>query len=235
MSATLVPMYLYHKILIGLFSAVWLWAALFPRDRADWFLENLLVFFFVPFLLYSARHFRLSDVSYGLITLFLILHVVGSHFTYGFVPFGDFLGNLLGSERNMYDRLVHFSFGLLMAYPIREVFVRITGVRGFWGYYLPFDVTLSFSAIFEIIEWVIVRLVDPAAGIAYLGAQGDIWDAQKDMLLAGTGALLAMTIVVLINIFYNSDFGRDMRTSFRIRRGFHALGERKFFRMLRKK
>ena len=125
----------------------------------------------------------------------------------------------------MYDRLVHFSFGFLLAYPIREVFIRIAKVKGFWGYYLPFDVTLSFSGGYEIREWITAQVSDPNAGMAFLGAQGDVWDAQKDMLMAGIGALLAMIVIALINLRYNPDFWKEMKASFRLSRDDRPLGE----------
>ncbi len=216
----------YKVFLILAFLAVWIWAAINPVFPDDWLLENILVFIFVPLLIVSGIYFRLSDVSYTLITLFMIMHVVGSHYTYAEVPFGDTLQDWLGSSRNMYDRLVHFSFGFLLAYPIREVFLRLAKVKGFWGFYLPLDVSLSFSGFYEIIEWISVKASGNAeAGIAFLGAQGDVWDAQKDMLAAGCGALLAMIIIAMINWKYNPAFGKELKESFRIRKDDQPLGE----------
>jgi len=182
----------HQKLLILLFCLVWVWAAINPVFPKDWFLENLLVFIFVPIIFISARYFKLSDSSYTLVTLFLILHVIGSHYTYAHVPLGFTIQELLGSTRNMYDRLVHFGFGLLLAYPLRDIFLRVAKVKGFWSYYLPIELVLAFSALYEIIEWLVAAIVDPEAGLAFLGAQGDIWDAQKDMALAAGGAVIAM-------------------------------------------
>jgi putative membrane protein len=103
-----------------------------------------------------------------------------------------------GLARNHYDRLVHFSVGLLLAYPVREVFLRVASTRDIWAYYLPLDVTLAFSALYEIVEWLVAATVAPEAGDAYLGTQGDIWDAQQDMLAAGIGALLCMIITAVV-------------------------------------
>ncbi len=217
----------YKIFLLCAFVVVWVWAAINPVYPHDWLLENYLVFIFVPVILISARYFKLSNVSYTLITLFMILHVIGSHYTYAEVPFGYTLQNWLGSGRNMYDRLVHFSFGFLLAYPMREVFVRITKAKGFWGFYLPLDITLSFSAIYEIIEWLTARNVNSDAGLAFLGAQGDIWDAQKDMLMAGVGALIAMLIIFIINFIYNKNLGKELKESFVIAKGDHPLGEQR--------
>ena len=194
----------YYKILLALFAVIWIWAAIAPLDRGAWVLENALVVVLVPLFLIAARYFRLSDVSYGLVTLFTVLHVVGSHYTYSEVPFGFTLQRWLGADRNMYDRLVHFSFGLLLALPIRECFIVLADLKGFWSYYLPLDLTLSFSAIYEILEWAAVQVAKPGAGLAFLGTQGDEWDTQKDMAMAGTGALLAMVLAALFLRSYRS-------------------------------
>lgn len=171
----------YQKFLLATFVVLWIVLAIKPYYRQDWLLENILVAILVPTGLLIVRYFRLSNLSYTLITVFLILHIIGAHYTYEEVPLGDTISAWFGAERNHYDRVVHFSFGFLLAYPIREMFLRIASVRGLWGYFLPFDVTLACSAIFEIFEWLVAAVVNPQAGLAYLGSQGDIWDAQKDM------------------------------------------------------
>jgi putative membrane protein len=96
------------------FVAVWTWAAIEPFSPEDWLLENYLVFLFLPLILLLGHYFELSKVSYTLIALFGILHVIGSHYTYSLVPFGYILQRWFGAERNMYDRMVHFAFGFLM-------------------------------------------------------------------------------------------------------------------------
>ena len=186
----------YKIFLFTVFLAFWIWAAINPLYRDGWLLENYLVFIFVPIIIISGFYFRLSNISYTLITIFMILHVIGSHYTYAQVPFGYTLQEWFNSSRNMYDRMVHFAFGLLLAYPLREIFIRLSKVKGFWGYYLPIDITLAFSALYEIIEFLAAITVDPKAGLAFLGIQGDIWDAQKDMLAAFLGSTIAMTSLI---------------------------------------
>jgi putative membrane protein len=215
----------YHASLLVAFIAVWGWAAIEPKYPHDWLLENYLVFIFVPIILIVSRYFRLSNLSYTLITLFMTLHVIGSHYTYAEVPFGYHLQQWLGAERNMYDRLVHFSFGLLLAYPMREVFLRIARTKGVWGYWLPVELVLAFSAAYEIIEWLVAAQVDPSAGLAFLGSQGDVWDAQKDMLVAGIGAVMAMFVVALIHWRYDPAFMQELRNSLKVRRDDAPLGE----------
>jgi putative membrane protein len=186
------------QALVAWYTFVWIVTAIAPLDRHDWFLENLLVVAVVIVLVGTYRFFPLSDLSYLLITLFLTLHAVGAHYTYSEVPVGFWMRDTFGLARNPFDRVVHFCFGLLMAYPIREVFLRVANARGFWAYYLPLDVTLAFSALYEIIEMVIATLVAPGTGDAWLGTQGDVWDAQKDMGLAALGALLCMVVTATL-------------------------------------
>ena len=212
----------YHALLLSIFAAVWIWAAIEPNYPDDWLLENYLVFVFVPIFLLTARYFMLSNLSCTLITVFMLMHVVGSHYTYAEVPFGFTLQDWFGSERNMYDRLVHFSYGLLMAYPLRELFVRVTKVRGLWSYAFPLVMVLAFSATYEIIEWVVAAWVDPEAGLAFLGAQGDVWDAQKDMVLAVIGAAATLLMVALIHWRHDPAFGGDLRDSLKIEQGINA-------------
>ena len=230
----------YCLVTLALYCLLWVALAISPSDRADWALENALVVLFVPALLASLRWFPLSRLSWTLILLFLALHTVGAHYTYAEVPYdawseallGVRLNDLLGLERNHFDRLVHFSYGLLLAYPMREVFLRVADARGFWGYFLPLDLTLSTSAVFELIEWGAAELFGGDLGVAYLGTQGDMWDAQKDMALAGLGAAVAMTATLLVNRRWQRDFNREWAESLRIKRRL-PLGEMALGRLVR--
>ncbi len=226
---------LYHLVLLIIFLAFWIWAAINPLYRDGWLLENYLVFIFVPIILISAYYFKLSKLSYTLITIFMVLHVIGSHYTYSEVPFGYILQDWLGADRNMYDRLVHFSFGLLLAYPVREVFVRISKSKGFWGLWFPVELTFAFSAIFELIEWIAAINTNPELGLAYLGAQGDIWDAQKDMALAGLGSVITMFITFIARTSIDKSFWKEFKSSFRISKADSPMGEVKIKQLKRRK
>lgn len=222
----------YHWFLLITFIGFWIWAAIKPVFPHDWLLENYLVFIFIPVILLLGRYFRLSKISYTLLTIFMILHIIGSHFTYEHVPFGYTLQHWFGADRNMYDRLVHFSCGFLLFYPIREMFMRLAKVKGMWGYILPIDLLGSFSAIYEIIEWQAAKNVDPLSGLAFLGSQGDIWDAQKDMFLAIIGACIAALIVFAINAMLKKDFWKDIKESLKLSKDDHELGEVELKRMM---
>jgi len=221
-----------------LYAAAW---AYHPVDPKDWMLENALAAAFVLALIVSNRRFPFSNVSYTLIFAFLCLHTIGAHYTYSLVPYdawakkltGTTINAIFGFQRNHFDRLVHFCFGLLLAYPIRELFIRIAGVRGFWGYYLPLDVTMSFSMLYELIEWAAASFFGSELGQAYLGTQGDIWDAQKDMALASLGALISMLLVATINWKFDKNFGAELRESFVVKGD--ALGEARLRELMKTK
>jgi putative membrane protein len=177
----------------------WGFLAIKPLNRFDWFLENLLPFIFVPAIIFTFKKFRFSNASYTLITVFMMLHAIGAHYTYEKVPFTRSLFNIFHFERDNYDRLVHFSFGFLMVYPIRELEIRLSGVRGIFTYFIPINTIISGSAIYEIIECAVASIVQPENAIAWLGIQGDVFDAEKDMLMAAIGAVITMTASFLKN------------------------------------
>lgn len=185
------------QALLAWYLLFWVWMAISPVDRGDWLLENILAIVFVSGLILTGRRFQLSNLSYFLITIFLTIHTIGAHYTYAKVPFGFWLQDLLQAERNPFDRLVHFGYGLLLVYPMREVLVRLAGAQGIWSYYLPVSATFAQSSLFELIEAIAATLVSPELGAAYLGMQGDEWDAQKDMGLALLGAILTMSLTLL--------------------------------------
>lgn len=179
----------------GLF---WTWLAIAPVDRHDWFLENLLAVAFVSVLVLTYRRFAFSLPSYYLILAFLLFHAIGAHYTYAEVPFGFWLKDVLTLSRNPFDRLVHFAYGALLAYPLREVLMRLAGVRGIWASYLAVSGILAQSGFFEVIEAIVAMIVSPELGNLYLGTQGDEWDAQKDMAAAFIGAILTIAITMFL-------------------------------------
>lgn len=177
------------------FFGLWTYTFIWTPDYANWFLENLLVFALLAFIAVTYRRYQFSDLSYLLITAFLSLHVYGSMYTYAENPFGFWLMDTLELQRNHYDRIVHFSFGLLLAYPLLEMFLEWVRFPRWIGWALPTEITLSISGMYELIEWAVADLFFTAQGPAYLGTQGDVWDAQKDMFLAVLGAVIATLIL----------------------------------------
>lgn len=183
--------------LIAGYAALWIGLALSPLDRSDWLLENLLALLLALVLVVTYRWFQFSDLSYGLIVAFMFMHAIGAHYTYAEVPFGYWLQETFGLARNPFDRLVHAAYGLLLVYPIREFLMRQAGVRGFWSYYLPVSAVLAQSGFFELVERVVVMVTNPELGQAYLGTQGDEWDAQHDMASALLGAIFTGAVIYL--------------------------------------
>lgn len=181
------------------YGLLWAWLAINPVNRRDWFLENLLAVALLLVLILTYRRFQLSNTSYCLITLFMTLHAVGAHYTYAEVPLGFWIQDLMSLSRNPFDRIVHFAYGALLAYPVRESLIRLAGVRGLWSYSLSVSSILAQSGLFELIESIVAALVSPELGNAYLGTQGDEWDAQKDMAAAFIGAALAMAFTFAIS------------------------------------
>ena len=182
------PLTLFAGYLI-LFGAL----AVNPYDRAVWWAENLPILMLVACLGGTYRWFRFSNTAYLMMSVLVYLHTVGGHFTFERVPF-DFVTDLFGFERNHYDRIAHFSVGFY-AYAIVE-FLYVKKLSPFKWVISLFGIFAIFTVAsgYEIIEWLYAVSSNPEAGAAFLGSQGDIWDAQRDMLADGLGAMVAVGI-----------------------------------------
>lgn len=214
----------FSMVLFVFYILIWIILSINVTHFEDWKLENVLTIPFLVLLFLFHKGFRFSNISYGLIFAYLVLHIIGTHYTYAEVPFGFWMSSLFDVSRNHYDRIVHFAFGFLLAYPLREIFFRIGKSKGFWGLYIPIEFVLAFSAIYELLEWWVAVLFGGDLGVAYLGTQGDVWDAQKDIALAGLGAIISMVTVALVHITYRGKgFWKEFKDSFKVRSS--ALGE----------
>jgi putative membrane protein len=190
-------------VLLSAYLVIWLGLAIAPVIRADWLLENLLVFAAAPTLVATHRRFPLTNLSYVCLFVFLVLHAIGAHYTYALVPYDRWIEQLggtplqesLGWTRNHFDRLVHFSYGLLVVPASIELLDRYAPAVSTWRWILPILFIASHSALFEMVEAIAAHIVAPDLGDAYLGTQGDSWDAQKDTALAILGAAIG-TIAV---------------------------------------
>lgn len=190
----------YTDLLAVLFAVVWVLLGIDPLYRHDWMLENMLVVALAAAFLWWRKRLRISKLSSTLVFLFLCVHEIGAHYTYSEVPYdrwaealiGTSISELFGFSRNHFDRLEHFLYGLLLSYPMREAYIHAQMLTGRLTYTIPITITLAFSALYEILEWAAAETVGGDLGVAYLGTQGDVWDAQKDMALAGFGSVLAM-------------------------------------------
>jgi putative membrane protein len=200
------PSLRYPATLLAVYAAWWLALAIGPLYRQDWLLENVLVLVAVPVFVATAHRLRFSDLAYTALFAFLVLHTVGAHYTYSEVPYdrwfeavaGRPLNEVLGWQRNHYDRLVHFAYGLLVTPAAVELYAAVAPPRGRWRWSLPLLFVCSHSLLYELVEWAAAVAFGGDLGVAYLGTQGDPWDAQKDMALATLGAVLAVALLVAL-------------------------------------
>ncbi|MDX1805179.1 MAG: DUF2238 domain-containing protein [Alcanivorax sp.] len=198
----------YALTLLALFWLCWLPLAIAPWYRQDWLLENALVFIGLPLVIAGWRRYRFSRGAITALFLFALLHIVGAHYTYAQVPYNDGFRALFGSgpndwlglHRNHFDRLVHMLFGLLFMPLLTELFAQKPGLNRRWQALFAVCVVLAISALYEILEWWAAVQFGGSLGQAYLGTQGDVWDAQKDMAMAGLGALLGAPWVMRRNL-----------------------------------
>ena len=194
-------------VLGALYFVLFIGLALDPIDRATWYAENLTVWILVGVMLVLyVRNIRFSLMAYLMMSFLIYLHTIGGHYTFAKVPFG-FVTDLFGFERNNYDRIAHFSVGFY-AFAVAEwLFVTRAVKNRFLLFTYPVFTIATVAMSYEVIEWLYAAGNDPAAGAAYLGSQGDTWDAQKDMLADTLGAISAM-----IFFFWYHGF-RRLRTS----------------------
>ncbi|MEZ5046483.1 MAG: DUF2238 domain-containing protein [Chitinophagaceae bacterium] len=190
---------------ITLFLIFWISTFIGTPDYANWVMENTLVVLFLALLAYTYKSFKLSDLSYTFLFVYLSLHIYGAMYTYAENPFGYWLKDYFHFERNHYDRIVHFSFGFMLAYPMRDFFLNKMKFPNWVAWILPIEITLSFSCIYELIEWAVADVFFPEQGVAYLGTQGDVWDAQKDMFMAFCGAVLITIIVFSVKKLFRKN------------------------------
>lgn len=172
------------------------------------------------------RKVPFSPLAWVLSFSFLCLHEIGAHYTYAEVPWRDWWGAVTGQDpkvwagqRNHFDRLVHFLYGLMLFLPWREVFQQMAGTRGFWSFTWPLLFIVASSTLYEMLEWAAAAVFGGELGMAYLGTQGDMWDTHKDMALAGFGGLLAMAGTFVME--WRRDprqFSQEWRESLKVRR-----------------
>jgi putative membrane protein len=192
--------YRYPLALLVAFTTIWTALAVAPWYRQDWLLENVVVFVAVPLFIATCPRLRFSSLAYTCLFVFLVLHEIGAHYTYSEVPWRSWLasagiGDGTATGRNHYDRFVHFCYGLLMLPAARDLFAARASPRGIWRWLMPLLFVMSHSVIYELVEWLAAEVFGGGLGMAYLGTQGDVWDAQKDMALAALGAVVATVLM----------------------------------------
>jgi putative membrane protein len=180
-------------LLLALYVLLFALLAIHPYDRTVWWAENLPILAIVVLVTILHRRFQFSPLACGLMAVLVYLHTIGGHFTFSRVPFG-WITETFDFQRNHYDRVAHFSVGFY-AYAIAEVLLTRGLTRSrFLLFSYPLCFILAVAAGYEVFEWQFAVLGDPSAGVEVLGSQGDVWDAQRDMLADGLGALAALAL-----------------------------------------
>ena len=181
-------------LVTGLGGAI-LWSAIAPHDWPTWFLEAAPVLITVPLLVATYRRFPLSRLAYGMIGVHALILLIGAHYTYAEVPLFNWLRDSYEHSRNHYDRLGHLAQGFFPAIIAREILLWRSPLKpGKWLFFLVTCVCLALSAVYEMIEWWVALVADDGA-VTFLGTQGDPWDTQWDMFLAGLGAIASQALL----------------------------------------
>lgn len=187
---------IYHQVLLVLVLAFWFWSGIKPQDtRLTWLLETLPVMIALPAMILTYNRFPLTNLTYTLIVIHSVILMFGGHYSYAKVPLGFWMEDWFGWTRNNYDKIGHFMQGFGPAIYAREIFVRTSPLKsGKWLSLVSIAIPLAFSALYEIIEW-LVSLSDPTDTEAFLGTQGYIWDTQTDMLWCLIGSVVALILL----------------------------------------
>ncbi|GLT19230.1 membrane protein [Vibrio zhanjiangensis] len=175
------------------YASVFVFSTINPSSRAVWVAEIIPVLGILSLIWFISRHFKFSPTAYILMFIWLTLHTIGAKYTFAEVPF-EWFNKLISSERNNFDRVAHFSIGLY-AYPIAEYLIRRQWMSQKLAICFALFSIMSLAASYEIIEWWYAVKAGGEQGIAFLGSQGDIWDAQKDMLMDTLGALASLILL----------------------------------------
>jgi putative membrane protein len=186
-------------VLLGIYSVLFAVLAFHPYDRATWFAENLTVWIVVGVIaILWWRKIRFSATAYFFASVLIFLHTIGGHYTFALVPF-DWFTNFFGFERNHYDRIAHFSVGFY-AFAIAEwLYTKHLVGNRFLLFTYPVFVIATIAMSYELVEWIYASGATTAEAVSnYLGSQGDVWDAQKDMLADTLGAIFATTVFFLL-------------------------------------
>ncbi|WP_424244919.1 putative membrane protein [Elusimicrobium posterum] len=178
-----------HKILLGFLTALLIWSGIHPYERVTWIMEVAPAVIGVAILIFTYNKFRFTDLNYCFIAFFCAILIIGGRYTYALVPIGDYFKEVFDMSRNHYDRFGHFFQGVIPALVAREILIRITKIKpGKMLFFICICVAMFVSSTYELVEWAAAE-IDGGGAMDFLGSQGDIWDAQKDMLMALLGSI----------------------------------------------
>jgi len=191
----------YQKVLCGIFIAAIGWSAINPLSGSNWFLEMLPVLVALPVLVYISKRFKVSNLSYTLMLIYILLIVVQAHYGVGFVPIGKKLAPFFGSTRNIFDRNTHFCSGLLLFYPLYEILKQDNPKRDFQHYIFSAALIMGLGAVYEVGEFLTFRVADKELAYIFIGTH-DPNDSYKDLTLALIGTIAAAIVVYIANKFF---------------------------------
>jgi len=182
-------------ILLGLFFIIWIWSGINPHYRSVWLSEHIITVVILGVLLLTYRKFRFSNLSYTMIFIFLVINTIGSYYSYSEVPLFNLIKDTFELSRNHYDRMAHFMYGFLFFFPFHEFISKKLKVKGVWSYIMTVLVIVGTKGLYEILEYASTFFASTTTSKGFLGMQGDIWDAQKDMFLGTVGACLSWFVL----------------------------------------
>ena len=188
------------KVLFAAYLIFFTLLGIHPYSRQVWIAENIpIVLIVAGLVVLYFRGIYFSGLAYILMACLIFMHTVGGYYTFERVPF-DWFDKTFGFGRNMYDRVAHFTVGFY-AFAILECSDRRQWIRPrFAAYLFAFCIIATVAMSYEIIEWQYAVRSNSEAGLAFLGSQGDIWDAQKDMLMDSLGAVFALFLYFILDL-----------------------------------
>lgn len=189
----------YHFLLLAFLLGFMVWSFVGCYDLLTWFMEAAPVIIALPILIFTYKKFPLTNLLYSFVVFFSIILLTGAHYTYSREPIFNWIRDTFELSRNHFDRFGHFFQGVIPALAIREMFIRqkVMNSRK-WQFFVILCVSLAVSASYELVEWISAELNEEAS-LAFLGSQGDNWDAQKDMGLCLLGALCTLLFLPKIH------------------------------------
>jgi putative membrane protein len=192
-------------ILLLIFSITLVRSAIRPYDTFVWFLEILPAVIGVLIMILVSPTFRFTNLVSILVFLHCLILLIGAHYTYAEVPFFNQLRDIFHLKRNNFDKIGHFAQGFIPVIIVREVLIRLRiismNINKYWLPYICVSITLSYSAIYELIEWAVAKATGSAAD-AFLGTQGDVWDTQSDMLCCLIGSIISLILLTKLHDKY---------------------------------
>ena len=184
---------MFKKIVVGVFVLFWLILAINPIHAGVWAMENFLVVIIFPLVLWLDSKYNFNNWTFLILTIFVILHLFGAHYTYEKMIYFTWLSDWLGWERNYYDQFIHFLFGLMVFTPFFEVFYH-QGLSRNLSYLIAFLFIGAINAWYEVLEWLAMVIFCREPDCLQFITQKDEWDTQKDMAYATIGAVIALLV-----------------------------------------